>query len=99
MIPISAVYVRMKVLLNSLYEVAQKLETEIQNLNENLRSLNLAWEGSAYREYSLRLKADLDSMKETADRIKMAHGLLYEAIEGYQKAERTVSAVIGEMKK
>ncbi|MCR5357662.1 MAG: hypothetical protein K6E63_09730 [Lachnospiraceae bacterium] len=97
--PLSAVYVRMKGLLDELGVVSENLYGKIAGLEEAISGLGISWEGTAYEQYSIRLKDDLNFMKAKALNLKVMYLMLSTLLAGYQNTEIKVGSIIGGLKK
>ncbi len=95
MVPLNAVYVRMRGLLDDLGTVSEGLYSKVIELDERLSGLGIAWEGTAYEQYSIRLKEDLDYMKAKALNMRIMHIVLQTSLKGYQQTELMVNNIIG----
>ena len=99
MVPLSAVYVRMRGLLDDMGVVSEELYAKLTGLEESLAGLNISWEGTAYEHYSIRLREDMEFMKAKALNMKVMYIMLSTFLTGYQNTELKVSSVIGGIKK
>ena len=95
MVPVNAIYIRMRDLLDEFGNASFRLTNEIAELKENLRDLGISWEGAAYDEYSRVLLSDLDHMESMAAGIGTMYTLLFLALSRYQETELKVSGMIG----
>ena len=77
MVPINAVYVRMRELLNEMGDLAGNMVREITGIREKLDSIGISWCGTAYEAYSRRLLNDLDTMENTSKGIVVMCDLLF----------------------
>ena len=99
MLPLSAVYVRMKELLDELGVVSENLYVKITGLEDAISNLGISWEGTAYEQYSIRLRDDLNFMKAKALNLKVMYLMLSTLLAGYQNTEINVGSVIGGLKR
>ncbi|MCR5508495.1 MAG: hypothetical protein K6F34_07400 [Lachnospiraceae bacterium] len=97
--PLTAVYVRMKVLLGELEKVSEELAHLIQEFEAAASRYVTGWEGTAYEQYGIRLKKDMDYMKSKTLETRMMCTLLYSALSGYQRTEFIIWSILGGMTK
>lgn len=95
---VSAIYVRMNILLEEMGGVAHKLLTEISGLREKMSKLHVSWEGEAFMTYHRVLMDDLYIMEATAMDAMFMHALLRDALTRYQEMEKIVSERVGGLK-
>ena len=95
---LSAVYVRMNILLEEMGGVAYNLLKEISSLRERMSKLHVSWEGEEFNVYHRVLMDDLYIMEAAAMDAMFMHRLLAEALTGYQQMELKVSETVGGLK-
>lgn len=95
MVPINAIYVRMRELLNELGILSVCMTCEVTDLKERLAGIGISWSGTAYEAYSRRLIRDLDTMENTSKGIAVMCTLLYISLSRYQETELKVADIIG----
>ena len=96
---ISAVYVRMNILLEEMGTVSARLSREISDLRENMERLHISWEGKAYEEYHRVLMEDLSVMELKASNAVLMYQLLKEALTRYQVMETKIGEAVGGLAK
>ena len=95
---ISAIYVRMNVLLEEMGIKVRELYREISGLKEKTDRLHVSWQGEAFEEYHRVLMKDLSVMEITAIDAIYVHRLLKEALSEYQNMEMRISETLGGLK-
>jgi uncharacterized protein YukE len=95
---ISAVYIRMNILLEELGTKTEQLYREINSLKEKTAKLYVSWQGEAFEEFSRVLKDDMTVMEITAVDAMYFYRLLRDALGEYQRMEMRVSEAVGVLK-
>lgn len=79
---------------SSLYK---QLEEAINGFIRVATDINIPWEGDANKAYITRLKSDTQWLSSVLYRINEAGELLQIAVSEYQKSERDIEQIIGEV--
>lgn len=85
---------RMAQKINSMAELTQTLEQDLEALKESLTSLNSSWEGPAQQEFAAQFENDYESMKQMCQLIKEFQQTFEYAKDEYTKCKQSVADTV-----